>query len=85
MTAKEPNSFDQYSDTNERDMEQKQSESVPSSEAFAQDPSIDSGAVNVLPGTGGPDDNGDIDLVPDDYDPTGHAGGRSAPEVDEHE
>lgn len=72
MTAKEPDAADQYPDTNDRDIEQKQNASVESSEAFADDAPADEDAVKVLPGTGGPDDVGDIDVPPEDYDPTGH-------------
>jgi hypothetical protein len=60
-----------YQDTNERDIVAKQREGVQGSEA-ARDDSIELSDVNVLPGTGGPDDSGDED-VPSDYDPTGHA------------
>ena len=63
-----------YQDTNDRDIIAKQGESVEDSEA-SKDESIDLGAVNVLPGTGGPDDSGDEE-VPSDYDPTGHASPR---------
>ena len=56
---------------NERDIVAKQNEKVTDSEAF-NDESLEAESVNVLPGTGGPDDVGDQD-VPDDYDPTGHA------------
>jgi len=62
---------DGYQDTNERDIAAKQSESVASSEAF-DDPAIDPDDVKVLPGTGGPDDAGELD-APFEYDPSGHA------------
>ena len=62
-----------YQDTNDRDIAVKQGEGVRGSEA-ARDDSIDLDDVKVLPGTGGPDDTGD-EAVPEDYDPTGHAGG----------
>jgi hypothetical protein len=32
------------------------------------DPDIDEGDITVLPGTGGPDDTGDVDVNPDDID-----------------
>jgi hypothetical protein len=64
---------DGYQDTNERDIVAKQDESVEGSEAF-DDPAINSDDVKVLPGTGGPDDVGEVD-EPFEYDPTGHAGG----------
>ena len=38
------------------------------------DPAIDENDVNLLPGTGGPDDVGDIDVDPDEIDLSGHAG-----------
>jgi hypothetical protein len=60
-----------YQDTNERDIVAKQNGSIAESEA-ARDDSVDLDEVNVLPGTGGPDDVGDEE-VPADYDPTGHA------------
>jgi hypothetical protein len=62
---------DAYADTNNRDIEAKQSTSVHDSEAFS-DPAIDASKVDVLPGTGGPDDVGDIEVDPDDYNRTGH-------------
>ena len=61
---------DQYHDGNERDVEQKQNTPVESSEAV-QDPEIDADAVRVLPGTGGPDDVGDVEVSPDEYHPEG--------------
>jgi hypothetical protein len=66
-----------YQDTNDRDIAVKQDEGVRDSEA-ARDESIDLDDVKVLPGTGGPDDTGD-EAVPDDYDPTGRAGGAVPP------
>jgi hypothetical protein len=60
-----------YQDTNDRDIKAKQAEGVGDSEAF-NDPTVDTDAINVLPGTGGPDDTGDEEQ-PRDYDPTGHA------------
>ena len=63
---------DTYHDGNERDVQRKQAESVDDSEAIRQDDDIDSSAVQVLPGTGGPDDVGDIEVEPEDYNRTGH-------------
>jgi len=63
---------DGYQDTNERDIAAKQDEPVEASEAF-DDPAIDPDAVKILPGTGGPDDAGELD-APFEYDPSGHAG-----------
>ena len=38
------------------------------------DPAINEDDVNLLPGTGGPDDVGDIEVDPDEIDLSGHAG-----------
>jgi hypothetical protein len=62
---------DGYADTNNRDVDAKQSTSPRHSEAF-EDPDIDASKVEVLPGTGGPDDVGDIEIEPEDYNRTGH-------------
>ena len=70
MNDKEHDAADEYHDGNERDVEQKQSESVQSSEAL-NDPEVDDEAVQVLPGTGGPDDGGDIDIDPGEIHPEG--------------
>ena len=70
MNDKEHDAADEYHDGNERDVEQKQSESVQSSEAL-NDPKVDDEAVQVLPGTGGPDDGGDIDIDPGEIHPEG--------------
>ncbi|MBC7725218.1 MAG: hypothetical protein H7146_10795, partial [Burkholderiaceae bacterium] len=59
---------------NERDIEIKQEYDVASSSAVSGDDDVDAEDVKVLPGTGGPDDVGDVELDPKDYDPTGHAG-----------
>ena len=56
---------------NERDVEVKQHESVSESSAL-NDREIDHSKVRVLPGTGGPDDVGDTEAEPDDYNRTGH-------------
>jgi hypothetical protein len=60
-----------YRDTNDRDIHAKQKSDVSDSEAF-DDPEIDRDKVEVLPGTGGPDDVGDTEIEPDDYNRTGH-------------
>ncbi|MGV8880554.1 MAG: hypothetical protein ACOH19_00215 [Rhodoglobus sp.] len=39
--------------------------------AIQQDSEIDSDAVQVLPGTGGPDDVGEVELDPADYNRDG--------------
>lgn len=62
-----------YADTNNRDIKAKQAEDVSDSEAM-DDPEIDEDAVDVLPGTGGPDDVGDVDVDPDDINLPGSAG-----------
>ncbi|MFD1715929.1 hypothetical protein ACFSBZ_15755 [Amnibacterium flavum] len=53
-----------YSPASETETERKQ-ESGTTSEATA-DSDVDSDDVNVLPGTGGPDDVGDVDVDPSD-------------------
>ena len=67
----EPEPADQYNDTNERDIESKQSRPVTDSEAMKRDDEIDAESVKVLPGTGGPDDEGEVELDPEDYHPEG--------------
>jgi len=67
--ATEPNK--QYHDGNERDVASKQSRPVEASEAIRRDPEIDSDAVKVLPGTGGPDDAGHAELDANDYNREG--------------
>jgi hypothetical protein len=59
-----------YPDSNERDIEAKQD--APESSSAFDDPEIDSSKVEVLPGTGGPDDVGYVEVEPDDYNRTGH-------------
>jgi hypothetical protein len=49
-----------YSPASDTDTEELQDDQ-PDSPAL-DDPEIDADAVNVLPGTGGPDDEGDVDL-----------------------
>ena len=51
------------SPTSETDTASKQSEPVETSAALRDD-DIDESDVNVLPGTGGPDDVGDVDVDP---------------------
>jgi hypothetical protein len=60
-----------YPDSNNRDIEAKQETSPADSAAF-DDPEIDRDDVKVLPGTGGPDDVGDIEVEPEDYNRSGH-------------
>ena len=52
-----------YSPASETETEQKQSQGSP---AAANDPDIDEDDVKVEPGTGGPDDVGEIEVDPDD-------------------
>lgn len=68
MSHEEP--AEQYNDTNERDIQRKQAEPVEDSQAITQDDDIDAESVNVLPGTGGPDDVGDVE-EPSDYNRDG--------------
>ena len=69
--SKEPDAADHYHDGNERDIRAKQSEPVGASSAL-DDPEIDESKVSVLPGTGGPDDVGQTEAEPDDYNRSGH-------------
>jgi hypothetical protein len=62
---------EQYDGGNEHDIEAKQNEPVGESEALS-DGAIDASKVEVLPGTGGPDDVGYTEVEPDDYNRTGH-------------
>ena len=52
------------SPTSETDTEVKQSESVTSSSAVDGDGDVDESDIAVLPGTGGPDDSGDVEVDP---------------------
>lgn len=54
----------------ESETEVKQDESVSASETV-QDEDVDSDAVQVLPGTGGPDDVGEIEVDPEDLNLNG--------------
>ena len=63
---------DDYADTNDRDIQAKQNEGTDTA-ALAADPDVDSADVNVLPGTGGPDDVGDIEVDPEELNLDGHA------------
>jgi hypothetical protein len=58
-----------YADTNERDIQAKQSSDT---NAAPTDPDVDDSDVKVLPGTGGPDDVGDIEVDPDELNMSGH-------------
>lgn len=71
MTDKEHEAAEEYHDGNERDIEVKQHESVTHSSAL-DDSEVDASKVQVLPGTGGPDDVGYTEAEPDDYNRSGH-------------
>jgi hypothetical protein len=71
MTDREHTAADEYQDGNERDVEIKQTETVSDSEGVKQDTEIDEESISVTPGTGGPDDGGDVKLDPADYHPEG--------------
>lgn len=59
------------SPSSERETERNQDDTV---ESRAGGPEgIESDDVKVLPGTGGPDDTGDIEMDPDEYHPNGDA------------
>jgi hypothetical protein len=60
-----------YSPSSGRETEELQDS--PDSQAF-DDTDIDAGNVNLLPGTGGPDDVGDVEVDPDEIDLEGNAG-----------
>jgi hypothetical protein len=75
-----------YDDTNDRDIRAKQ-ESEPSASQAVSSPSptttgsqsttgeaasADADDVRVLPGTGGPDDVGDVDVDPGELNMSGH-------------
>ncbi len=54
----------------ERDIEAKQ-DSAPTDSATAQEDDVDESQVEVLPGTGGPDDVGDIEVDPSELNLSG--------------
>ena len=60
-----------YSPSSGQETEQLQASS---DSAALDDPDIDAEDVNVLPGTGGPDDVGDVDVDPGEIDLQGNAG-----------
>jgi hypothetical protein len=51
-----------YSPASDTDTDRLQDQESPA----LQDPEIDETAVTALPGTGGPDDEGDVDVDPDE-------------------
>ena len=59
-----------YSPESERDTEAKQ-DSSPMASQTAQDPDVDADQIEVLPGTGGPDDVGEIDVDPSELNLSG--------------
>lgn len=59
-----------YSPSSEQETEALQHS--PRKSQATEDPEIDGEDIRVLPGTGGPDDQGDVEIDDDDYDlPTG--------------
>ncbi|HEV7951605.1 MAG TPA: hypothetical protein VGP24_17725 [Glaciihabitans sp.] len=58
-----------YADTNDRDIRAKQNSTT--SEA-TDDPAVEADDVKVLPGTGGPDDVGDVEVDPAELNMDGH-------------
>lgn len=64
-----------YSPESERETRSKQSRPVESSDAM-DDAEIDADQVQLLPGTGGPDDVGDVEVDPDDI----HLDAKPAPD-----
>jgi len=55
-----------YSPASEREQEVR-NEPGGQTSAATEDPEVDSDAVNLLPGTGGPDDQGDIDAADQEF------------------
>ncbi len=55
-----------YSPASESEMQERQRD--PAQSEATEDADIDADAVKVLPGTGGPDDTGDVDVDPGDID-----------------
>ncbi len=66
MNKTEHEASEKYHDANERDITVKQTEWVTASSAF-DDSDIDESKVQVLPGTGGPDEVGDTEAEIGDY------------------
>ena len=62
-----------YSPASESETQEKQADPMPDT----VDADIEPGEVRAVPGTGGPDDAGDVDVDPDEL----HLPGRSSPEV----
>ncbi|MCR2825292.1 hypothetical protein [Microbacterium sp. zg.Y909] len=58
-----------YSPASETETQQKQDDPLPS----ALDDDIDADAINVAPGTGGPDDVGDVEVDPADLNLPGRS------------
>jgi len=55
-----------YSPSSDAETRERQKE--PQESPATSDPDIDDDDVKVLPGTGGPDDSGDVEVNPDDID-----------------
>jgi hypothetical protein len=58
-----------YADTNDRDIQAKQDSGT---DDATIDADVDESDVKVLPGTGGPDDVGEIDVDPGELNMSGH-------------
>lgn len=50
------------------DTETRERQDSPADSRATEDPDIDDDDITVLPGTGGPDDAGDVEVDPDDID-----------------
>jgi hypothetical protein len=57
-----------YSPASETETERKQEDPIPE----ALDDDIDTDKIRVAPGTGGPDDVGDVEVDPEDLNLSGH-------------
>lgn len=62
---------DSYTPSSERETERNQYDTVETRAGGAE--GVTSDDVMVLPGTGGPDDTGDIEMKPGEYHPAGDA------------
>ena len=60
-----------YSPASETETQRKQEDPHPET----LDPDIDADDVNVVPGTGGPDDAGDVEVAPEDLNMPGRPAG----------
>lgn len=60
-----------YSPATEREQEVRQAPGGQES-AATRDPDVDADAVRLLPGTGGPDDQGEVEVPDDEFSLDGH-------------